>query len=51
MRKQKHFDFFLEDYLNENEKYQQLWEYLECNEDPPKGDSISVVSKKKNGDK
>ena len=49
--KTKAFRFFLEDYLNENEKYQQLWEYLECNEDPPKGGSVSVVTKKKNGDK
>jgi len=46
--KTKGFRFFLEDYLNENDRYRELWEYLECNEDPPKAGSVNVRAKKKN---
>jgi len=46
--KTKGFRIFLEDYLNETDRYRELWEYLECNEDLPKTGSVSVRTKKKN---
>lgn len=46
--KTKGFRFFLEDYLNETDRYRELWEYLECNKDLPKAGSVNVRAKKKN---
>ena len=46
--KTKGFRIFLEDYLNETDRYRELWEYLECNEDLPKTGSVNVRTKKKN---
>lgn len=48
--KTRAFRFFLEDYLNENENYKELWKHLECDNELPSGGSVAILTVKKTGD-